>query len=329
MPDHFIKTNNISSESSYHIYGLTLKSSFPFLYHLKPSYNEPDLKFIYHGVFDWTVPAGVEVSGSCLGDNSGQSVMRLFIADEIETIVFPGIASFECSGTEIHSYAFVEGIEYMVEICLIGNVLAYWMERRGISAIHASAVVVDNYAVAFIAGTSRGKTTTACGFLTAGYPLLTDDILPVVEVSGVVMARASFPQMKLLPEQVAFLGGDPRKFKKVHPLFEKLMVPIGSGIGNYHEEAVPLGGIYLLDRSEDTVNPEVLPVSRADALVELVRHSFAAELMDAVDRGPSRFKRLAAIARTVPVRRLLISAGYDQLEEVRLTVMEVMKRGVS
>lgn len=329
MADNIHKANKtIPSEPSYHIYGLTLKSSFPFRYHLKPSYNVPDLRFIYHGVSDRTDPPGVEVTGNGLGEDSGFTVMRLFIADDLETIVFPGIAAFECSGTEIHAYAFIEGIEYLVEICLIGNVLAYWLERRGISAIHASAVVVDNCAVAFIAGTSRGKTTTACGFLAAGHQLLTDDILPVVTASWDITAQSGFPQMKLLPEQFAFLGGDPHGLKKVHPLFEKLMVPIGDGIGNYHDGSVSLGAIYLLDRSEEVGDPEVSPVSQSEALMELVRHSFAAELMDAVDRGSHRLERLAAIARTVPVRRLCIPAGYDCLETVRLAVIEEMKRGV-
>ena len=317
-----------SPEPAYRLYGLTVGSAFPFRYYLEPSRETPDLRFVYHGVASETDPPGSEVAVGGFGGESGRTVMRLFRNGGLETVVFPGIAAFECSADVINAYAFIEGIEYLVEICLVGNVMAYWLERRGICALHASAVMVDERAVAFIAGTSRGKTTTACGFVAAGHPLLTDDILPAETGPGGVTVRPAFPQMKLLPEQLGILRGDPGRFEKVHPLFEKLMVPIGNGIGCYHSRSVPFGCIYLLDRDEDGGGPSVLPVNRGEALMELVRHSFAAELIDAVDRGPRRLERLAAVARAVPMRRLRIPSGYGRLEDVRLLVLDDMRGGI-
>ena len=303
------------------LYGLTLQSDFPFRYHLERSCEEPDVTFFYHGVVPQEDPPGAEVYASPALNRHGESVLRLYAAQDVDTLVFPGVASFACSAGEIHGRAAAPGLEYLVEICLAGNVMAFWLERQGVTAIHASAVVVAGRAACFIAGTSRGKTTTACAFLAAGHALLADDIVALSIASGCALAYPAFPQMKLLPEQLLHLGVRAVGYQKVHPGFEKLMVPIGNGVGRYCDQAVPVGGIYLLDRvSSGTGSPSMRPVAQGEALMELVRHSFAAELVDAVDRSSGRLARLAALARAVPVRRINVPPGYDRLHEVQSLV---------
>ena len=312
---------DLAPEPCYRLYGLTVQSAFPFRFKFAGSTDAPDLRFVYQGVVAERNPEGKEVAV--------RDGMRFFRTPAYETIVFPGIAAFECSPTEIRASAYGGGMEYLVEICLVGNVLAYWLERMGVCALHASAVMVDSLAVAFIAGTSRGKTTTACAFLAVGAALVTDDILPMEIAPGSITARPGFPQMKLLPEQLRMLGGDPEAFGKIHPLFEKLMVPIGDGIASYHGLSLPLGRIYLLDRVGEGDIAGIRLVSQGEALIELVRHSFLAELMDATDRGPGRLERLAVIARTVPMRRLRVPAGYGRLAEARQLVLADIKDGQS
>jgi hypothetical protein len=322
-----VDTSGVQQTTTYSIYGLTMESSFPFRFRLKTTSAAPDFRFVYHGVVEERKPSGREVSGSCWESDSDQTVMRLFVTDDQETIVFPGIATFECSPDAIHASTYAEGLEYLVEICLVGYVLAYWLERRGTSVIHASAVVVDGRAAAFIAGTSRGKTTTACGFVAAGVPLLTDDTLALevdADAGPVAIAHPGYPQMKLLPEQLAMLGISPAGFGKVHPLFEKLMVPIGDGIGHYCDRTLPLARIYVLDRIEPDAEPSIIAVPPAAALIELVKHSFAAGLLDAIDRGPTRLGRLATIARVTSMKRLRVPAGYERLPDVRSLVLEDM-----
>jgi hypothetical protein len=326
--DYFRNRHNSAQEASYRLYGLTITSEFPFRYHLEPSSGAPDLRFVYHGVTEEADPPGEEIAGSFLGGDSVGTSMRLFRDKARETIVFPGIAAFECSAEEIHARAFVADIEYLIEICLMGYVMSYWLERRGMCAIHASAVCIHDQAVAFIAGTSRGKTTMACSMLAAGYPLLTDDILPIRISPGTFRVFPGFPQMKLLPEQLAILGDTPGEFEKVHPLFDKLKVPIGSEIGTYYDRPLSQAVIYQLDRDGDNsqVKPQALPMSRRAALLELLRHSFAAELVDAADRGALRLERLASVAGRVTVKRLILPDGYRRLEEVRDFVVRDVER---
>ena len=66
---------------------------------------------------------------------------------------------------------------------LAGPVLAVLMEQRGAFVLHASAVEIDGAAVAFVAASGGGKSTTAGFFAARGHAVATDDLLPLF-VSG-------------------------------------------------------------------------------------------------------------------------------------------------
>ena len=124
--------------------------------------------------------------------------------------------------------------------------------------------------------------------------------------------------MKLLPDQLDhFWPGHP-KLDRVHPDYPKLRAPVGGagGFGRFAESPCPLTSIYLLDRVREAVPPSSQELSRGAATIELIRHSFVAEMIDAVDRTRGRIARIARMAATTPVRRLRFASGYDRLGSV-------------
>jgi hypothetical protein len=68
----------------------------------------------------------------------------------------------------------------IMPILLTGTIAAYVLSISGNLVLHASAVEVYGGALAFIGYSGQGKTTLAALFCAAGYPLVTDDVLPVV-----------------------------------------------------------------------------------------------------------------------------------------------------
>ena len=74
----------------------------------------------------------------------------------------------------------------VVAILLSGTVTAYLLSAEGGLVLHASAVEVDGKAVAFVGLSGQGKTTVATLLCTEGYPLVTDDVLPVDAHGGEV-----------------------------------------------------------------------------------------------------------------------------------------------
>ena len=66
-----------------------------------------------------------------------------------------------------------------VAILIAGSVVAYLLSSAGRLVLHASAVEVDGAALGFVGFSGQGKTTVATLLCAEGYPLVTDDLLPV------------------------------------------------------------------------------------------------------------------------------------------------------
>ena len=64
---------------------------------------------------------------------------------------------------------------------LLGPVFGFTLRLRGVTCLHASAVVIDEQAVVFLGQSGAGKSTTAAAFAQLGYPVLSDDVVALVD----------------------------------------------------------------------------------------------------------------------------------------------------
>jgi hypothetical protein len=115
-------------------------------------------------------------------DSSGAH--RLRYSDGTEFIV-------DSRGTRVH----VDWTDPLTEadaaVYLLGPVLGFVMRLRGMVALHASAVMIDGRATAFVGEAWTGKSTTAAAFAALGCQVLSDDLLPLVESEGTIVAQSS------------------------------------------------------------------------------------------------------------------------------------------
>ena len=79
--------------------------------------------------------------------------------------------------------------EYLA-VYLLGPVMGFVLRLRGITCLHASAVMVDNRALAFLGPPGAGKSTLAAAFALSGHPVLSDDVLPLTRSGWTVPGRA-------------------------------------------------------------------------------------------------------------------------------------------
>ncbi len=251
---------------------------------------------------------------SPLRDGQGRSLGCLYRAAEGEAFRFPEAGDFRISSDRIETYVPAQSAA-LAELRLLGPVLSYWLERRGIPTLHASAVATDRGAVAFLSRKEGGKTGLAAAFLQAGLPLVTDDVLPVEEAGGTFLARPGYAQMRMWPDEAAHFVEGWEGLPTVHPDISKRRVPVGDGgFGTFHDASLPLACLYVPERvTEGTV--EIQDVSPRDAVIELLRHSFSPRLVEAVGLGPRRLDFFARLAMQVPVRRLRYPSGFDRLPE--------------
>lgn len=261
----------------------------------------------------------------------GESVVQLYAMPHGVLMRFPRVADFRLSPGEIDCRLADPDLAFMIDICLLGHVMAYYLELSGVAALHAGAVAWGGQAVLFAADRTGGKSTLVASAVAAGLALLADDIAALELRGGAVWCRPGFPQMKLTPEQAQRFAGGAEGFGLVHPSFAKLNVP-AERVGSLATAPLPLARIYLVERRAEAADASVSiePVAPGEALIQLVRHSFLAELLDGHAAHPGfagmdslhtqRFHRLAALARAVAVRRLCYPSGYQHLPAVHAAV---------
>src|SRR5579864_4054354 len=125
----------------------------------------------------------------------------------------------------------------------LGQVLSYCLLARGIEPLHATAIIVDDQAIAFLGDSGMGKSTLAAKFLQRGYTLLTDDVL-ALEFSGKdVWVRPGIARVKLNPDSAdAVFGG--RRSIPMNSFTSKMIFPLSDA--QHGNRAVPLLALYVL-----------------------------------------------------------------------------------
>jgi hypothetical protein len=207
----------------------------------------------------------------------------------------------------------------LAELRFLGPVFSYWLERRGLTTLHASAVAVNGQGVAFLSRHGGGKSGLAAAMVRAGHPLLTDDLLAVEETGDHWKVQPSYPEMRMWPDEAAWFAGSIEDLPFVQTDSEKRRVEIGP----FQESPAPLSRIYVASRRPETEGGiEIQPLSRSEALIELVRHSFSPRLMEAAGLQPARLDRLARLVRSVPVHRLVYPTGFDRLPLVVASIIK-------
>jgi hypothetical protein len=201
-----------------------------------------------------------------------------------------------------------------VAIYFIGPVLGFVMRLRGIVPLHASAVATGRGAIVFIGAPGSGKSTTAAACATLGYPVLSDDLLPILETEGRFVAHPSHPRLTVWPDSAAGLFGSADELPALTPTYEKRYLDL-QGEGRFCGAPVPIDVIYTLgDRFGGSGVVEVRTLSQPAALMTLVSNTYGNYLLDAPMRA-QEFDQLSRLARHVPVRRITFGNDFGQLME--------------
>jgi hypothetical protein len=312
---------------TYRLFGVNLASDFPFATRFPEGGGPADLSFaVEPGIAAAELlPERVPpVYSSPWQEEGGDSVSLLFQLEDREVFSFSRAVELHLQPRLITARLLHPDYEHLLEIRLLGPVFSYWLERQGLPTLHASAVEAGGRAVGFLSPNRGGKTGIAAALMQAGHPLLTDDILPLEECGGTFLSRSGYPQMRMWPDEAAHFLGGYQHLPRVHPEISKRRVTVGEEWGTFHEPALPLAVLYAPER-RDGGPIEIHPLSRGEAVIELVRHSFSPHLVQAVGLQPARLDFFARLVRQVPVRRLAYPSGFERLPEV----VEALRRDLS
>ena len=203
---------------------------------------------------------------------------------------------------------------------ILGSAMAILLHQRGLLVLHASAVAVDGGAVGILGRPGQGKSTLVAALHKRGYDVVTDDMMSIETRSRPFTVYPGFPQIRLWPDTVVFLGEAPEALPRVGPGLEKRARKVRRGFASGR---LPLKRIYVL---ADGDRGEVHPLRPAAACIELVGHSYVTAMLKATNTAARHLRQCAAVARSVAICRLDRPLRLSALPEVAAAVEEDLAR---
>ena len=294
---------------SYFAYGLGIRSALPIPEFL-PAEIAPDVTITVakNSTVDDYLPPDVIEQSMALKLNSREGI-----------IYWQGIGAFRIlNGCQIILIPAQAACDRLIRLALVGTVMAALLYQRGLLVLHASAIAIDHYAVAFLGVSGQGKSSTAAAFQAQGYALLTDDVAAVTLSSTTATITPGFPQLKLSREMAEALGYD---FDSLLALYRDDRKRGYRHLQRFAHRPLPIRRIYVL-ADASTFNIE--PLRPQTAVMELVRHSRPTTL--GISGGRSHFMQCSALAKAHPVYRLQRPRNLALLPELIQQVEADMAR---
>jgi hypothetical protein len=302
---------------NYSVYGICLRSEIP-LTHPEPDGNpDPDVTFSLR-----TARWFSDVRSALLdSDLSNGWYDHAVLSDGSVFVRWPGYCEFVVSadGRAVACGLIEEATAEWFQTYLLGVVLSFALLKQGHEPLHATVVIVDGKGVAFFGNSGYGKSTLAASFLHAGHTVLTDDLLMIREVDGVLCGFPGPSRIKLFPHIARRFQPDKITYEPIDPDSEKLILPLDRH--EVHGRPVPMHRFFVLDEPEDEgVGLSIQTLSAREAFVAVVGATFNARV-----RGADRLQRQFVAAREwsarVPVRRLVYPRSLPMLDQVRAAVI--------
>ncbi|HZW33755.1 MAG TPA: hypothetical protein VFF52_23740 [Isosphaeraceae bacterium] len=197
------------------------------------------------------------------------------------------------NGREIVIDSAPDAEDPVILLAVLGTCLALLLHQRGLLVLHGSGVIIADRAVVFLGAKGAGKSTLVAALYAAGCPFLADDIVAIdLHAGSAPRVFRGFPLVKLWPDAVeSSLRADPTRLPHLAPGYDKracaVIVPPG-------RQSFPLGSLQTL---ADGLEPRLVRLPPREAVVELLRHSYAARFGQNLLGGTAAAQHLARCAR--------------------------------
>lgn len=309
--------------STYSVFGLTLGSSgaIPGLNSAPLNARTPDIQ-LHFGLAPGNSllgPASSEslVYESTYTDSSGSPALRIWrdgVTGLFHLVYFDGMQFWmDQNGTEVWALWPDQSSLEDAATYLLGPVFGLLLRFRGITCLHASAVIIGDSTVAFVGPEGAGKSTTAAAFARSGCAVVSDDVVALIECEDEFRVAPAYPHICLWPDSVEILYGSSDALPRLSPNWDKRRLALGNTGEQFEEVARPLRAIYMLDDHRSDPGPYVKSLPVQAAFFSLVANSYATNILDSKMRA-NEFKTLSKLVSQVPIRKLFTSKGDLSLD---------------
>lgn len=233
-------------------------------------------------------------------------------------VVYLDFAVYDIIGEKIFCYPGPQTNTKQLHLNFLGPIMAMWLEQNGFQVLHACAVLINHKAVLFLADSQQGKSTIASTLANKGFPLLSDDLVPVKfnRQENQFYAYPAYPVIKLWPAHFnrLFKGHDSALY--LDKDLKKCRVRVDSlNSSLFFNRPVPISLIYHLQRCDQIEHFSARPLANVDAMTKLIRYSFAAPIMIAMQWQPQRLKSFSRLCSTdKKMRELSYPSDINKLD---------------
>lgn len=210
---------------------------------------------------------------------------------------------------------------------LLGRVFALWLELFHMPVLHGATLLINGGAHGFLGHSGAGKSTLTGYLNTKGYPLITDDLIPLEAADSGCRIQPGIPISRMWPEfGRRFYGEAFETFAKVHPEIEKRRVPaMFQGRQRFTNTAAPLQTLFLLERDPACTQAQAVRLSPAQALVQLAGASSIYLEINALGLQTNRLKTLAQVVEHTDVFKLRYGNGIKALAQARKQIATCLR----
>jgi len=218
------------------------------------------------------------------------------------TLSVPNVGRFRIrAGREILVDADPEASDRNVRLFLLGSAMGALLHRREILPLHANAIEIDGYAVAFLGHSGAGKSTLAAAFHDGGRRILSDDVCALTRAGSAFIAQPGIPRLRLWRDAVERSGRTVQGYERAFDALDKYTIGTDNGA---RAAATPLGAIYLLARKDEQSGVDIRRLSGVAAVQALSANTYRGAFVPIVGNPRHHFETCLALSRQVPVFEL-------------------------
>lgn len=235
---------------------------------------------------------------------------------------FSDMAEFaiDFRGTRIECFR-GEGVpETTFRHLLLDQVLPMVIELRGGEALHSSAVVTPQGAIAFCGPTGSGKSTLAAIFCRAGDTLLTDDCLAISESDGELYGAPGYPGFRLWDGIAADFGWENRANDCVAHYTSKRRVSQPNDAAGFPQAPARLRAVYILESEDARADISIEDLSARDQMMGMLSYCFRLDTTDGA-RLAQQFRTMERYSKLIAVRRIRLPQNPQRIANVRERIL--------
>lgn len=219
-----------------------------------------------------------------------------------------GIGKFELiDGKEIFIDPDVNADLKILRRFLLGTVLAVFLYQRGFFVMHASAINIQNGAIAILGKSGSGKSSTAMEFYKNGYPVVADDFIAIqFQKDGTPIVTPGFPKLKLSYDYIISNKIDLEEVLYLDSKLKSNYVNVAKGFPQTH---LKLKRIYILEKGD---NLNLKQINPQEIFKKLLSNTFAVNMLHNLGNGRN-LDYYSNITKKVPIKSLMIPRSFQML----------------